>query len=403
MRMATDTTTVFDAIGRTTAQQNGLGFLTTFVFDAASQQIAVIDANSHAISNAYDLRGSVLSTQDSLGAFTSFAYDAVGNTILRTDARNWPSTYTLDALNRTVGTLYLNATRVTNTFDAAGQQSTMQDLTGITGYTYDLAGRQISVAYPTGKTLTYAFDPIGNRIAAHRSRRRTHHLLLGRQEPNDRHRLALRRPDHHWPTMPSTANSPRPWATGMLISHTYDPDGRETLLGNYHTGRSLRVYTATYDPVGNRLTVPEIDKTLVTFAYDASYQLINEQRNRANAYNTTYTYDPVGNRTVKNDSGALTTMPTMRETSRSCSPRLPGLPTTSSYDANGNLTLENAEARSPPTPGTPRTDCWWRSAVGTSAPPPTPPMASARTAKANALPSLSGMERTCFRRRNEAW
>ena len=102
-----------------------------------------MDANSHAITNVYDLRGSLLSTQDGLGAFTSFAYDPVGNTILRTDARNWPTTYTLDALNRTVGTLYLNGTRVTNTFDAAGQQSTMQDLTGITGYTYDLAGRQL--------------------------------------------------------------------------------------------------------------------------------------------------------------------------------------------------------------------------------------------------------------------
>jgi hypothetical protein len=43
----------------------------------------------------------------------------------------------------------------------------------------------------------------------------------------------------------------------------------------------------------------------VTWTYDAAYQLINEDRSGANAYNTTYVYDPVGNRLVKNEDGAL--------------------------------------------------------------------------------------------------
>ena len=93
----------------------------------------------------------------------------------------------------------------------------------------------------------------------------------------------------------------------MLVSHTYDPAAERPSSATTSPGRVRRVYTATYDPVGNRLTVEEIDKTLVTFGYDASYQLINEQRSSTNAYNTTYAYDPVGNRTLKNDSGALTT------------------------------------------------------------------------------------------------
>ena len=48
-------------------------------------------------------------SQDPLSAFTSYQFDSVGNLILRTDARNWPTTYTMDALNRTVGTFYINS------------------------------------------------------------------------------------------------------------------------------------------------------------------------------------------------------------------------------------------------------------------------------------------------------
>ena len=40
----------------------------------------------------------------------------------------------------------------------------MQDSTGITGYVYDLNGRQIAVQNPTGINLTYTLDPLGNRL-----------------------------------------------------------------------------------------------------------------------------------------------------------------------------------------------------------------------------------------------
>ena len=69
--------------------------------------------------------------------------------------------HTVDALNRTAHTLYIDATRVTNTWDSAGQQLTMQDVTGVTGYVYDLDGRQIAVQNPTGISLTSTLDSLG--------------------------------------------------------------------------------------------------------------------------------------------------------------------------------------------------------------------------------------------------
>ena len=45
----------------------------------------------------------------------------------------------------------------------------------------------------------------------------------------------------------------------------------------------------------------------MTWSYDKTYQLTNEKRSGANAYNMTYVYDAVGNRDVKTADGARTT------------------------------------------------------------------------------------------------
>ena len=85
-----------------------------------------MDANSHRTTSQFNDRGDLLSTQDALAAFTSWIYEAAGNTSLRVDARNWPTSYTVDAVGRTVGQLYINGPRVTNTFDAASQKLKQQ-------------------------------------------------------------------------------------------------------------------------------------------------------------------------------------------------------------------------------------------------------------------------------------
>jgi YD repeat-containing protein len=143
---------VYDATGRQVASQSDLGYPATTVFDVTGQQTALLDANCHRTSSLYSGRGDLLATPDALGAFTSGQYDALGNASLRVDARNQRTTDTVDALNRTVGQLCFGGTRVTNSFAGAGQQTTQQDLLGVRSF--GLAGRQTSVAFPTGRKLT---------------------------------------------------------------------------------------------------------------------------------------------------------------------------------------------------------------------------------------------------------
>lgn len=62
----------------------------------------------------------------------------------------------------------------------------------------------------------------------------------------------------------------------------------------------------TWDPANNRIARVEQDGTLVTWSYDATYQLTRERRNGAHSYDTTYAYDPAGNRRLKLDSSVRT-------------------------------------------------------------------------------------------------
>ena len=96
----------------------------------------------------------------------------------------------------------------------------------------------------------------------------------------------------------------------ILTTTTYDPAGRVTRLINcdvQNTNIANSLFTYTYDNTANRTGVLERNGDQVTWTYDKTYQLTNESRSGAHAYNTTYTYDPVGNRLVKDDSSALTT------------------------------------------------------------------------------------------------
>jgi RHS repeat-associated protein len=93
------------------------------------------------------------------------------------------------------------------------------------------------------------------------------------------------------------------------------------------------------------LSVLELEGAVVSYSYDPASQLFAEQRSGANAYNTTYEYDGVGNRLSKNEGPLHTSNYSYNAANELILlvPPLPDLPTTYSYDANGNLTLEQTD------------------------------------------------------------
>jgi len=190
----------------------------------------------------------------------------------------------MDALNRTAQTLYIDSTRRSRLsrrgrslnlahpgqiWDQAGQQLTAADVTGVYSYVWDLDSRKIVTQNPTGINLTSTLDPVGNRLVLQDTfgvtsytwdmQSRLQKILNPLTEVTTIQWDPLDREQH------------RVLGNGMAVSHTFDAAGRETLLQNVSAaGVALAVFTNSYSPTNDRLTVAEIDGKLVTSGYDAA-------------------------------------------------------------------------------------------------------------------------------------
>jgi len=116
-------------------------------------------------------------------------------------------------------------------------------------------------------------------------------------------------------------------------------------------GTTISSFAYKLDPVGNRKRVTEVDGSVVTWAYDNTYQLLGERRFGSNSYAITYSYDPAGNRLTQRNSGTPTTY-TYDAANELLTQSVATGRTTFSYDANGNQTLQTA-------PGSARTTWTW--------------------------------------------
>ena len=99
---------------------------------------------------------------------------------------------------------------------------------------------------------------------------------------------------------------------------------------------TLSSFSYALDNVGNRKHLVEVTGNRVTWSYDKTYQLTNEQRSGSNSYNITYTYDRVGNRLGLNVGGVPTTNIYDAANELLASNTMSAL-TTYTFDANGNL------------------------------------------------------------------
>ena len=171
----------------------------------------------------------------------------------------------------------------------------LQNNYGVTSYAWDNQSRLTSIWNPLNERTTIAYDALD----------REQHRVLG---------------------------------NGGTISHTWDANGRETLIESRDkAGVGQFIATNTYSSVGNRLTVAELDGTLCTFGYDASSQLVSEARSGTMAYNTSYVYDPNGNRQQQFDSGVLTQFTLNAANELLVIAPASGPATTQTFDAVGNM------------------------------------------------------------------
>ncbi|MFQ5857788.1 MAG: RHS repeat domain-containing protein [Anaerolineae bacterium] len=222
----------------------------------------------------------------------TFAYDNLGN--LTSAADNDSSlAFTYDALSRltqaqTGATVAQPATSTTYTYDMNGNRLSMTDpQAGVTNYVYDALNRLISLASPQG-TSTFAYDALSRRTA----------LSL----PN-----------------------------GATATYTYDAASQLLSLVHQLSGSPIASFSYTYDQVGNRTSLTDLDGAH-NFVYDTLSRLNQATHPQPANPAETFTYDPVGNRTSSQLATGQIHDAANRLTEDSNF--------TYTYDANGNLTTK---------------------------------------------------------------
>ena len=332
------TTTLYDGANRVAGTLNANGFRTSQVYDAAGRVVALVDANAHRNSFVYDAGGRQTVAIDPLGQRTSSQYDAASRKILRIDARGFRTSYVYDNDDRLTCQRYPDGTRVTHAYDNAGRRTLLNDATGRTSTTYDADGRTTLVAIPAGSRLTYAYDAGSRRkyLTEPEGSRFTYVFDAAGRTSYVANPQAQRATYSYDPANRVTGIH---YANSTRTSYLYDNADRLLRVANLtSTNTTLSSFSYALDAAGNRKRVVEVTGNRVTWTYDNTYQLTNEQRSGSNSYNITYTYDPVGNRVALINGGVRTTS-TYDAANELIKTQVIAGVTTITYDANGNTLL----------------------------------------------------------------
>lgn len=303
------TTLTYDSYGNPKTSKTAARPAITYAYDSIGRMTALTDQVAAVTSFAYDKRGLLLSRKDPLSRTASYAYDSAGRLSTKTDRLGVQIGYAYTPTGKLERIAYPNASTVNFTYNNLDNLIGMQDALGTTGYSYDRAGRLISMTNPQGFAIGYAYDEAGNLTElTYPGNRR---VLYGYDELN---RLKTVRIDWLGLTAAYAYD-----AAGRLISlrnfngtettYGYDDANRLTSLGNKKSDTSVIAnYQFTLDGNGNRSQsvqnepLPAVVESATTYyAYNAqknrlltagadSFSYDNEGRLNA-GYGSSYTYD----------------------------------------------------------------------------------------------------------------
>jgi RHS repeat-associated protein len=343
------TSNTFDALNRLTqsvADSNSLAATTMFGYDLKGRLNQATDPRSLATNYTYDGLDDRTTTASPDAGTMSNTYDAAGNLVTSQDANGNTSTYTYDALNRVTKRTQSNGSAISYQYDQGtngiGRLTGMTDPTGTTTWAYNRYGqvnlRQntigtappltthwvytsntgllASITYPSGATVSFAYDADGRANAIS-------------YQPSGGATSALLSQIAYQPFGPVTS-----WqnGNGTTYSRSYDQDGRVNGLA-LPAGVAIAI---TYD-ANNRVTgMTETGLPAQSFSYDSLDRLTGYT---AGSLSQTYGYDVAGNRTsFTSNSPSLSLTYQYASTSNRLLGVSGGSTESYGYDANGNIT-----------------------------------------------------------------
>jgi len=347
------TTQAFDALNRRTQIKDALGGITATTYDLHDRPLTIKDARGNTTSYVYDGFGNRIQQVSPDTGTTVYRYDLASNLTQKSDAAGAVVKNTYDALDRVTTTTYSTSTsdNVTYRYDEAsggfgtGRLTTVVDGAGLlqrvydergnpvsetrilptgtrhTSYGWDKANHLASIAYPSGWSISYSRDVVGQvtGISA---------LAPGATGPPQ----TLLSNITYKPFGPATSLT---YGNDVAESLYYDLDYRLTIL--LDAGRlPIQNLRYSYDAANNVVALDDGVRTgySQTFAYDA----INQLTGATGIYgNLGYTYDALGNRLTATTASGMTTYSYQSSNNRLASLAAGGVTTTVGYTATGNI------------------------------------------------------------------
>ena len=345
-----ETIQAFDALNRLSTTTDANNGITTYGYDARDNLISVTDAEGLTTTYTYNAFDNLISQTSPDTGLTTFGYDTAGNRTRQTDARRITTYYSYDALNRLTSIDYAyNAQDVTYTYDTCtngvGRLCQMTDESGITTYAYDARGNLVSqtatidsiayttsyvyngadqltqMTYPSGRTVDYTRNTLG-QVASVTTTQGTTDTISSTMT-----------------YQPFGPMSGMIYGNNLVQTKTYDLDYRLTSLMTVN-GSTHQDLAYTLDDANN---ITDITNALdATRTQSLLYDELNRLTDATSHYgDIDYTYDNIGNRLSE-------TIDTVAETytydvnSHHLTQTVNGGTTNYTYDANGNTTSNTA-------------------------------------------------------------
>jgi RHS repeat-associated protein len=275
----------YDAAGNLTKVTDRKGQVTTFAYDGLNRNTFVgfgtrvrgqTTAYESTITYTYDAGNRLTRVVDSLSGTITRTWDDLSRPSQETTPQGTVS-YTYDAAGRRATMTVLGQPTVSYSYDSADRLTQTTQGTSTVSFTYDTANRRLSLTLPNGVVTEYAYD------AASR--------LIGLSYKNG-------------PTVLGT------------LTYTYDPTGNRVQIGGAwaRTGLPQPVGAATYNAANQQVTfgaqaeIFDLNGNLTndgtsTYTWDARNRLVSMSGPGLTA---SFQYDSLGRRTRKTINGTAT-------------------------------------------------------------------------------------------------
>jgi len=324
------TSFVSDALGKLVLVRDPSGNETRFAYDAAGRQVSRDDPDLGIWSFAYDALGQLKAQLDARGTITHFTYDGLGRPLAR-EGDGPAVRWTWDTAEHGVGQLARVETAGEgfvreHAYDAFGRPIATATTAGVTSFSmqtsYDSAGREATLRYPTGFTLRYGYTASGHLETVGSASGSTIYWraeAVSAEGSVERERLG----------------------NGLVTDRISDPEtGRLTeILTGTAGSASIQSLQYAWSPVGNLASRTDRNAARTEgFLYDALDRLVRASQTGVGS--TTFAYDALGNLAYKTGVGAYAYPPAGEPrphavTSAGHDPR------SFEYDANGNLLADS--------------------------------------------------------------